>query len=233
MGKTVERIEREKKRKIPLSQPYRVEQLLTDDVEILQLANESLPGDELSVHNGILTTRASRFPLCIDPQEQAVKWIRIRESANELIRTSFNSDFLPQLRRAIIFGRPILFENVEEYIDPILDPVLEKNIFRQAATGGETASAAGDDDKRGGRRFIVFGGQEVDWNTEFKMCMTTKMSNQHYTPDISGKTMIVNFKVTPKGLEDQLLNAVVGIKREDLEKGHQELIQTMSELKNR
>ncbi|KAA6378346.1 MAG: putative dynein heavy chain [Streblomastix strix] len=134
------------KRRILLSQPYRVEQLLTDEVEMSQWANESLPGDELSVQNGILTAKASRFPLCIDPQEQAVKWIRIRESANELIQKSFNSDFLPQLRRAIIFGRPILFENAEEYIDPILDTVLEKNILRQAATCGETA-AQGDDVK--------------------------------------------------------------------------------------
>jgi dynein heavy chain len=28
------------------------------------------------VQNGILTTRASRWPLCIDPQLQAVNWIK-------------------------------------------------------------------------------------------------------------------------------------------------------------
>ncbi|KAH7817501.1 dynein haevy chain 5, inner dynein arm 1 alpha [Monocercomonoides exilis] len=207
--------------KIPLSNPFHVETLLTDDVEISKWRSESLPGDELSIQNGILTTRSSRFPLCIDPQEQAVKWIRKREAGNELIRTSFTSDFLPQLRRAIMFGRPILFENVEENIDTILDPVLEKNILR---TGGSA-------DGTGGRRYIILGDQEVDWSPDFRLYMTTKMSNPHYTPEIAGKTMIVNFNVTPQGLEEQLLNAVVGIEREDLEKGHEELIQTMSELR--
>lgn len=46
--------------------------------------SEGLPPDELSIENGILTTRASRFPLCIDPQQQALNWIRKKEEANNL-----------------------------------------------------------------------------------------------------------------------------------------------------
>ena len=71
-------------RKIPLSQPFKLEALLTNDVEISRWTSESLPPDELSIQNGILTTRASRYPLCIDPQQQALNWIRKKEEKNNL-----------------------------------------------------------------------------------------------------------------------------------------------------
>lgn len=66
-------------REIPLTQPFRIEQNLTTDVEVSQWVSENLPPDELSVQNGILTIRGSRFPMCIDPQQQALTWIKKRE----------------------------------------------------------------------------------------------------------------------------------------------------------
>ena len=59
-----------KAKNIPFSEPFKLEQLLTDEVEVSRWGSEGLPPDELSVQNGILTVRASRFPLCIDPQQQ-------------------------------------------------------------------------------------------------------------------------------------------------------------------
>jgi hypothetical protein len=137
-----------KARQIPLSDPFRLETLLTSEVEVSQWASEGLPGDELSIQNGVLTTRASRFPLCIDPQMQALSWIKKKEGKNleGRIRSFTDPDFLKQLEMAIQYGFPFLLENVDEYIDPVIDPVLEKNVTQVGA-----------------RKVVNLGDKEVEW----------------------------------------------------------------------
>lgn len=136
-------------RAIPLSAPFRLESLLTSEVQVSQWASEGLPGDELSIQNGILTTRASRFPLCIDPQMQALAWIKKKEGKNleGRIRSFTDPDFLKQLEMAIQYGFPFLLESVDEYIDPVIDPVLEKNVTLLP----------------GNRKVVKLGDKEVEW----------------------------------------------------------------------
>ena len=90
---------------MPMSSPFLLEKLLTSDVEKAQWAGGGLPQDELSIQNGILTTRSSRYPLCIDPQQQAVAWIKKKESKNNLKVSTFNeADFLKHLEIAVNLG---------------------------------------------------------------------------------------------------------------------------------
>ncbi|XP_072163343.1 dynein axonemal heavy chain 10-like [Diadema setosum] len=204
-----------KEREIPISDPYKVENLLTDDVEISKWGSEGLPPDELSIQNGILTTRASRFPLCIDPQQQALNWIKKKEEPNNLKVCTFNDpDFLKQLELAIKYGFPFLFQDVDEYIDPVIDNVLEKNIKGAA-----------------GREFIMLGDKEVDYDPNFRLYLDTKLANPKYTPAVFGKAMVINYTVTLKGLEDQLLSVIVGFERKELEEQRERLIQETSDNK--
>ena len=61
---------------IPVTAAFNLESFLSSDAVIQDWTAKGLPADEHSVQNGILTTAASRFPLCIDPQQQAVSWIK-------------------------------------------------------------------------------------------------------------------------------------------------------------
>ncbi|KAI8922930.1 hypothetical protein BC831DRAFT_55734 [Entophlyctis helioformis] len=201
---------------VPIGPGFRVEKILVTDVELSKWAQEGLPADELSIQNGILTTKASRFPLCIDPQQQALNWIKKREAANNLKTSSFNDpDFLKHLEMAITYGFPFLFEDVDEYIDPVIDNLLEKNIRTTGA-----------------RRFIVLGDKEVDYDPNFRLYLTSRLANPTYTPKVFGSAMIINYSVTFKGLSDQLLNVVVGHERKELEEQRERLVAEMSQNKS-
>jgi dynein heavy chain len=64
---------------------------------------------------------------------QAVDWVKEKEKKNNLTILTFNTEnFVKKLEQAIKFGSSILFEGVETEIDPIIDPVLEKNIIKEA-----------------------------------------------------------------------------------------------------
>ena len=105
----------------------------------------------------------------------------------------------------------MLFENISTEIDPLLDNILEKNTVVQA-----------------GIESIPIGDKMVEFNKDFKLFLTTKAQNPNYSPEIFGKTMIINFNVTLMGLRDQLLNDVVGYEKPELEATRKALIQQTS-----
>jgi dynein heavy chain len=158
---------------IPVTAAFNLESFLSSDAVIQDWTAKGLPADEHSVQNGILTTAASRFPLCIDPQQQAVSWIKNMYSKDQLkIKSLSESDFMKHLELAIQFGAPFLFENVDEELDPMLDPVLEKNTYVES-----------------GQKLIKLGDKSVAWDDSFRLFFTTKLGNPHYSPEVMAKTI--------------------------------------------
>ncbi|XP_076380407.1 dynein heavy chain at 89D [Megalopta genalis] len=202
-------------KEIPLTANFKIETQLSNDVEISTWTSEGLPPDELSVQNGILTMRASRFPVCIDPQQQALNWIKKKEQKKNLKILSFTDpDFIKQVELAIKYGLPVLFPDVDE-VDPVLDNVLSKTIQNDS-----------------GRTFVLLGDKEVDYDPKFRMYLTTKISNPMFDPALYAKATVINYMVTLGGLEDQLLSVVVRTERPDVEEQREKLIIETSENKN-
>jgi len=207
-----------KENKILVTPGFQFADFLVDPAVVRGWNLQGLPTDSFSTENGVLTTRGRRFPLLIDPQNQGNKWVRKMEASRGLKIFDPNSDkIMTYVERAIEYGTPILLENVAEELDPSLEPVLAKNII-------ETAP---------GSYSIKVGENTLDYNMLFKLYITTKLTNPHYTPEVSTKTTLVNFIVVQEGLTDQLLGVVVMMEEPRLEDQKNDLVVTVANGKNR
>ena len=63
----------------------------------------------------------------------------------------------------------------------------------------------------------LLGDKEVDWDDSFTLYLTSKLPNPHYSPEVFGRTSVINYSVTEDGLQAQLLNVVVGFETPELE----------------
>lgn len=150
------------------------------------------------------------------------------------------ADFLRTLENSIQFGTPVLLQNVQEELDPSLGPILNKALIKQGETKLSSSLLislsfilAYYSICAGNRLLIKLGDKEVEFNPEFKFYITTKLSNPHYTPEITTKTTIVNFAVKEQGLEAQLLGIVVRKERPELEEQKDKLVVNIANSKKK
>uniref|UniRef100_A0ABM5EJD6 Dynein axonemal heavy chain 2 isoform X2 n=1 Tax=Pogona vitticeps TaxID=103695 RepID=A0ABM5EJD6_9SAUR len=193
---------------VPCSPHFTCDSFLSNPTAVRTWNIQGLPSDNFSTENGIIVTRGNRWPLMIDPQCQATKWIKNMELKRGLKIIDLQMpDYLRVLEAALQLGSPVLLQNVQEELDPTLAPILNKSVT-----------------KVGGRLLIRLGDKEVEYHPEFRFYLTTKLPNPHYTPETSSQTTIVNFAVKEQGLEAQLLGIVVRRERPELEEQKDHLV---------
>ncbi|XP_029456789.1 LOW QUALITY PROTEIN: dynein heavy chain 12, axonemal [Rhinatrema bivittatum] len=197
-----------KNKNIPCSDDFSLSKTLGDPIRIRAWNIAGLPTDNFSVDNGVIVSNSRRWPLMIDPQGQANKWIKNSERESQLNVTKLtDSDLMRTLENCIQFGTPLLLENVGEELDPSLEPLLLRQVFKQ-----------------GGMDCIRLGETIIEYSSDFRFYITTKLRNPHYLPELSTKVSLLNFMITPEGLEDQLLGIVVAKERPELEEERNALI---------
>ncbi|KAM4737020.1 LOW QUALITY PROTEIN: dynein axonemal heavy chain 12-like [Anableps anableps] len=193
---------------IPSSDDFSLSKTLGDPIKIRAWNITGLPSDSFSIDNGVIVSNSRRWPLMIDPQGQANRWVKNSEKDNNLsVIKLTDGDYIRTLENCIQFGTPLLLENVGEELDPSLEPLLLKQTFKQ-----------------GGVDCIRLGENLIEYSSDFRFYITTKLRNPHYLPELATKVSVLNFMITPEGLEDQLLGIVVAKERPELEEERNALI---------
>lgn len=167
-------IDQIKKHNIPLSETA-IEKVLVSPIQLREWNIAGLPSDLHSIQNAVLANCSRQWPLMIDPQGQANAYIRKMEIQNQLkiVKPANPANVMRTLDQAIRIGIPVLLEDLSETVDPSIEPLLQKNIYRKQ-----------------GRTLIMLQ-SEVDYNPKFKFYMTTKIANPHYLPEVCNKGMPV------------------------------------------
>jgi dynein heavy chain len=49
----------------------------------------------------------------------------------------------------------------------------------------------------------------MDYDPNFRLYMTSRLGNPHFSPELAAKTTIIDFTVTQDGLEQQLLGRLI------------------------
>ena len=140
-----------------------------------------------------------------------VQWIKETEGAALKIVKSEDPLILRSLEQAIRLGQPVLIENVGEYLDPLLDPILLKEISI-----------------RGAQKILKLGDVEIDINDSFLLYLVTSLPNPHYLPYAFIKINLINFTITFKCLFEQFLSLIVLKERPELGRERDSLIESIS-----
>uniref|UniRef100_A0A8B9ZF17 Dynein axonemal heavy chain 7 n=1 Tax=Anas platyrhynchos TaxID=8839 RepID=A0A8B9ZF17_ANAPL len=193
---------------IPCSSDFTLSNTLGDPVKIRAWQIAGLPIDSFSIDNGIIVSNSRRWALMIDPQRQANKWVKNMEKTNKLsvIKLS-DTHYVRTLENAIQLGTPVLLENIGEELDAFIEPILLKLTFKQQ-----------------GVEYMKLGENIIEYSKDFRFYITTRLRNPHYLPEVAVKVCLLNFMITPLGLQDQLLGIVAAKEKPELEEKKNELI---------
>ena len=212
------------KRGIPFSEKLIVEEFLVDEPTKNDWLMCKLPSDTLSLQNAILVTTSSRYPLLIDPQDQAKSWLVNMYPnilANKMVFQMKNfcgKKFEDYCNSYLGEENQIMIEGIENDVDSTLDPILEKQFVGKKSTSKV--------------KNIMINGTAVEFHENFKLFLLCKLINPHFTPELAAKTTIIDFCVTAIGLEQQLQAIVISKEQKTLEETLKQILSDITKNKN-
>jgi dynein heavy chain len=117
------------------------------------------------------------------------------------------------LEYAMAEGLALIMCQVENTIDPMFDPVLEKQYI-----------------VRGKKRFVNVSDKMMEIDiARFTCYFISRLPNPAFSPELQAKTCVVDFTVTQLGLEEQLLGRVIGKEQKALEEQLEEVMNEVNQ----
>ena len=156
--------------------------------------------------NSMIISNSFKWPLLLDPQLIATQWIKSTFKRSGLITIKVSQrDYIKILENAITLGKPVLIEDLEEIIDPLLNPLLYKKVL-----------------SKGNKQVIFMNGKEIEYDSGFSLFITARECVQMDT----SKVCIVNFEMGPSSLEEELFEALVA--KENIDKEYNAVSKELS-----
>ena len=153
-----------------------VQKYLGDLAKIEHWHVSGLVGISTFTDNGIILDTTRRWPLLIDPRQQAIRYIKelgkVAPEGLEVFRQNA-TNFLRTLELGIQFGKWILVEYVPEELHQQLEPIFLSNRHSRSST-------------------VKLGEKIVTWTSSFRLFLSTNLPNPHYGPDVCWNVQIVD-----------------------------------------
>ncbi|KPA85080.1 putative dynein heavy chain [Leptomonas pyrrhocoris] len=208
--------------------------VLGDPVDTLNWQVNGLPSDETSTENAIvalLSCAPRRWPLFIDPQEQAMKWLLRQFQQTQPVSGSgaaasknrnllkviklTDATWMRTLESQIRLGGVVIIDDVGESLDPALEPLIARRLISSDAGGLQIQ--------------LTPQSGPIDYHPNFRLFLCSKLPNPVYLPDVSTRLTLLNFTVTMEGLSEQMLGEVVSIEQRAMEEEKNTMIQRIAQ----
>lgn len=168
----------------------------SDGIIIENWKDCDLPNDMQSIDNAVIMDQiiTNKWPLFIDPQNQASNFIKKLYAGRIKIVKPTQPGLVHLFEQSIHDGDIVLLDGISEKLDPILQPIIEKQ-YVTLPNGTNLVNMGGD--------------QPIEVHPDFKMYLTTKLQNPKYSPETHAKLQIINFSISVDALEQQILSDVI------------------------
>ena len=150
-----------------------------DQLKIKSWVMDGLPDDRASIENVLIMNEmmSQKYSLMIDPQRQTINFLMGHLEDVEILKFDSPS-YSKVLESCIAMGKPVIFENITEDIDPAVMPLVGRDFFEKA-----------------GSLYVKMNDVNTEVHKDFKLYLCTEMANPHFTPDLQSKICLLNFAI--------------------------------------